>query len=593
LHAAAEGLEPEEALLEPLIGARTRALLIVHRLGWPAHAGRWRRWCDARGLLLLEDCRESWLAVDGGVPVGALGDLSLFAFGNVLPLPDVCAAVVRGNLLMEAEPREDRQWPAPSTPPLLRRLAEPAVARRRRAHFRSLAAALDGRLAPRFADMPDGASPLVFPLVVRDPADAIARLSAAGVQSRPLAGRLHPLAISAGAARITGDAGDGEVALPVHQELAPDDLDRIADAAGSLRRDAPSRPREELSVETLGSIDALRGEWQELGLRTGNLFATWEWQSTWWRHFGGHRTPAAVALRDRRGTLVGLLPLYRATPGPLALLRFIGHGAGDRLGPICAAADRLRVARGFRSALRARRFGTAVVLGEQLPEDEGWSAALGARVLTREGSPGARIETRDWDVFLAARSANLRQQVRRKERKLAREHDLRFRLVEEPEQLAPALDALFALHRARWSTADGTHFARTEAFHRDFAAQALQRGWLRLWVLELDGRPAAAWQGFRFGGADWYYQMGRDPAAETLSVGFVLLAHTIRDAVESGVGEYRFLRGGESYKGRFATGDSGLETIVLASGDVGAAAMAAAQVGGRLPAARRLVAAGA
>ena len=34
-------------------------------------------------------------------------------------------------------------------------------------------------------------------------------------------------------------------------------------------------------------------------------------------------------------------------------------------------------------------------------------------------------------------------------------------------------------------------------------------------------------------------------------MGFVLLAHSIRSAFEDGMREYRFLRGGDSYKGRF------------------------------------------
>jgi CelD/BcsL family acetyltransferase involved in cellulose biosynthesis len=47
-------------------------------------------------------------------------------------------------------------------------------------------------------------------------------------------------------------------------------------------------------------------------------------------------------------------------------------------------------------------------------------------------------------------------------------------------------------------------------------------------------------------------------------VGLVLLAHSIRAALEDGLDEYRFLRGAEPYKYRFADEDPGLETIVAA-----------------------------
>ncbi len=78
-------------------------------------------------------------------------------------------------------------------------------------------------------------------------------------------------------------------------------------------------------------------------------------------------------------------------------------------------------------------------------------------------------------------------------------------------RLQDDLTVLFALHRARWG--EGSPFLRFEAFHREFAAVALERGWLRLWFLELDDRPAAAWYGFRFAGVESYYQAGRDPSA--------------------------------------------------------------------------------
>ena len=69
-----------------------------------------------------------------------------------------------------------------------------------------------------------------------------------------------------------------------------------------------------------------------------------------------------------------------------------------------------------------------------------------------------------------------------------------------------------------------------------------------------------------------YYQAGRDPSLDRLSVGFVLMAHTIRSAIAEGATEYRFGRGDESFKHRFSTADPELETVVLTRGLVGSAA---------------------
>ena len=324
-----------------------------------------------------------------------------------------------------------------------------------------------------------------------------------------------------------------------------------------------------LTVEPAHDLAALRDPWDELAAQSGNVFATWEWSATWWRHFGRGRQLLVNACRDAGGRVVAILPLYLWVHRPLRAARLLGHGPGDQLAPVCAPETRAAAAHALRAALS--RANIDVFLGEQVSRAERWSELLGATVLRREGSPVLRIEGARWEDLLAGWSRNLREQVRRRERRLAREHELRFRLVDDGAALESAFDALFTFHSARWRR---SAFARDQqAFHREFARRALERGWLRFWVLELEGQPAAAWYGFRFGGVESYYQSGRDPAWDHASPGFVVLAHSIREAVTDGMREYRFLRGGEEYKYRFADHDPGLETIAISRNPVGRAAV--------------------
>jgi CelD/BcsL family acetyltransferase involved in cellulose biosynthesis len=213
-----------------------------------------------------------------------------------------------------------------------------------------------------------------------------------------------------------------------------------------------------------------------------------------------------------------------------------------------------------------------IFLGDVLPAAAGWSALLGARVLSRVGSPVLRFRCDTWDDLVATWSSKLRGEARRNERKLAREHDLGFRFTENPEQLAADLEILFALHRARWGR---SAFAAREPFHRDFARRALEQGWLRLCFLMADGEAVAATYGFQYGGAWFYYQSGWAARWASYSVGRVLLIHTIREAIESGAREYRFLLGGEGYKYRYARDDAGVETIAVARRPAGRIAVAA------------------
>jgi len=322
----------------------------------------------------------------------------------------------------------------------------------------------------------------------------------------------------------------------------------------------------ELSDLELGTHD---DEWRALAAEVGNVFATPEWLGTWWRHFGSGRRLLLTACRRPDGTLVAVLPLYVWRRNPLRAVRFLGHGPGDALGPVCRLEDRPSVARALERRLEASR--VALLVADNLPRDEGWSELLGARVLEEEASPVLAFDGRDWESLLASWSKNLRSQVRSRERKLKAEHDVEFRLADDPERFGDDLDTLFALHRRRWTDESG--FSRAEPFQREFASLALARGWARLWLLEVDGEPRAAWYGFRLAEVESYYQAGRDLDWDAYSTGFVLLVHSMREAAADGAREYRFLRGDEPFKFRFASHDHGLETFVLPRGLAGRASL--------------------
>ena len=342
----------------------------------------------------------------------------------------------------------------------------------------------------------------------------------------------------------------------------------------------------ELTIEPLDDLAALREDWTALAERAGNLFATWEWADAWWRVYGEERPLRLFACRDGAGgPLVALLPLYLASKRPVRTLRFLGHGPADQLGPLCAPEDRQEASEALRRALGGRR-DWDLLIADRLPAAEGWAGLLGGQVVHTEESPTLMIAGRSFDEFLASRSRNFREQVRRRERKLRREHEVSFRLSDS-ETLAGDLDTLFRLHEKRWEDESEALSGARERFHRDFARRALERGWLRLWVLEADGAPRAAWYGFRFAGMEWYYQSGRDPEWERQSVGFVLLSHTVREAFDAGMLEYRLLRGGEEYKGRFSSDDAGLETIALPRGVAGRGALLAARTARSMPAGLR------
>jgi CelD/BcsL family acetyltransferase involved in cellulose biosynthesis len=233
-------------------------------------------------------------------------------------------------------------------------------------------------------------------------------------------------------------------------------------------------------IRPVESIDAAREQWTSLAERSDNIFSTWEWADVWWRHFGSGRTLRIAVVLDSE-TPVGILPIHTERRAGLRVSRFVGHGVADQLGPVCGPTH----ARAAMAELAGTFVDGGVLLADRLADDRDWAKEVSGRVVYREASPSIDL-ARDgsWEDYLSAQSSNFRQQVRRRTRRLERGLGLRYRLAQNPAQLTSDFDALVALHTMRWGPGSPAFRSGREAFHREFAARALERGWLRLWLAE-------------------------------------------------------------------------------------------------------------
>ena len=126
------------------------------------------------------------------------------------------------------------------------------------------------------------------------------------------------------------------------------------------------------------------------------------------------------------------------------------------------------------------------------------------------------------------------------------------------------MDILIDLHRKRWGATGLSEAFRTPeviAFHRDFARQAAEEGWLRLLVVWLDGQPAASLYGLSYGPTFYFYQSGFDPVFSKHSVGVATMGLAIKTAIEEGSLEYDFLHGDEEYKFHWASATRDLDRM--------------------------------
>jgi CelD/BcsL family acetyltransferase involved in cellulose biosynthesis len=334
-----------------------------------------------------------------------------------------------------------------------------------------------------------------------------------------------------------------------------------------------------LSVEVIdreGALAPVLEEWRRLAAARGNAFLTPEWYLAALDVLHDGAVPAVAVMRWGGGAVRGILPLVdRRSSRGSRLISFPGTRLGDIFHPVGEEEDEVEIAATVAPAL-ARHVGArcsldlgrvSVGTGWWRELARAWPGRMTVIAQPQEVLPYIALDGFDWQGYLATRSGQFRSQLKRKMRSLERDHEVRVRRSETAEEVSNDLDTLFDLHDARWEERPGaSSFADREArdLHRAFATAAHEHGWLRLYVLEVDGGGAAAWYGWHVGDRFSYYQAGFEPAWSRYSVGFLLLAETVREAIAEGAAEYDLLVGDEAFKARFATGERLGSSVLLA-----------------------------
>jgi len=313
----------------------------------------------------------------------------------------------------------------------------------------------------------------------------------------------------------------------------------------------------ELNVATGDDAFAI-DEWRTLLARDPNahIFTTPEWHRVWWDEFQADKELFVLKMR-RAEDCVAIVPLYRKVDGGRKVLRFVGGiDLTDYLGPICGAGDRPDVAAALVEWLRTTDCEWDELDAHNMPVPFGFAEFLVERAdsagfsfaLDQEETTAVLELPQDWDTYLAGLDSKERHELKRKRRRLAREHpDARVRSA-TTETLDSDLRLFVDMHRG--TEGHKGHFMRPEiaTFFERVANAFMPLGWLRLDFLEVDGVPIATTFGFEHGHTLYLYNSAYEPEAGRLSPGLILVSMLIEDAIARGVRIFDFLRGPERYK---------------------------------------------
>jgi CelD/BcsL family acetyltransferase involved in cellulose biosynthesis len=316
---------------------------------------------------------------------------------------------------------------------------------------------------------------------------------------------------------------------------------------------------------------ALREPWERLS--SGNVamsvFQSYDWQSIWWKYYADGSPYVLLAHVDSE--LVAILPLYRSIERlplgrPLMRIRLIGVGGDtspDYLGPIASPEFAGEAAGAFLAYLMRHQSDWDVLELTDLAD----GSAMLAAVRALNGSTQHRVTVAEaarifytrlpesWDSYLAQRTKHARQGICAATRKLMARPDSRIFVWSDRSGLDTAIDRLIQLHRQRWQGRAEHYSFSTDsynAFHRELMHRFMDRGWLRLYCVELAGELVGIYYFYSFRNTLYHFQGGLDPQHEKLRIGTCLLAFAVESGIAEGCNCLDMLRGEYDYKKRWA-----------------------------------------
>jgi CelD/BcsL family acetyltransferase involved in cellulose biosynthesis len=322
-------------------------------------------------------------------------------------------------------------------------------------------------------------------------------------------------------------------------------------------------------LQDWAAIASLEPEWNRLlgESAADSIFLTWEWIRCWADVMGAQIRPLVVAVRDERGELVGIAPMYQAK---LRLAHTIQYRVLRVMADFPTGADYSDwiVRRGCEDAATAAIVRALATFRSWdfiwMPRMAGWTGSFD-RIVSACRASGLPCRTRthdfaafplpaDRDVYFRSLSRNKRQALNSETKRIMNRPTVEIVRCETEDQLPAFLNALFDLHGRRWTEKGGTGTFKNRPleidFYRAFAPIALKRGWLCLIALREEGEFKAIQVGYVYRNVFYQLQEGFDPGYVP-GAGNVLRAKVIEDCIRQGLEAYDFLGDMSEHKRRW------------------------------------------
>lgn len=311
-----------------------------------------------------------------------------------------------------------------------------------------------------------------------------------------------------------------------------------------------------IEIEKIDSFSNVKKEtWNTLldSCRQKYIFQTFEFQYTWWKHFGekSNRRDLLLLLAKENNSIIGIAPLMAEEIIFLRkpVIKFIGTPSCDYMDFIILENREKEVVSCFFNYLKKLKCleidlvfvpDGSCVLKTGLAQ----SRLVDACPYVDLGDP--------WEVVYNRLNKSIRQYVSRRQRNILKLGKLEFSSVKEEDKIDAFLDEYFRMHIRRWHDYAGRYsqfqYARWRNFIRELSHILFSKGYIDLTYLKLNSDIIACHTGFIYNKIFHWYMATFNPDYSKYSPGHLLTMYLLKNSCCNGLLSFDFLRGTESHK---------------------------------------------
>jgi CelD/BcsL family acetyltransferase involved in cellulose biosynthesis len=323
-------------------------------------------------------------------------------------------------------------------------------------------------------------------------------------------------------------------------------------------------------VNQVSDFQTLKSVWNKLlddNLLGSNVFLTWEWLSTWWKHFGAGKRLMILTVEDQ-GAILAVAPLmfseYEAPAfGHIGKIELVAARDSDYNNFIILRED-AAVVNSIVDYLKNNVQGWDWIELKEIPASadklnlmnmfsHDLSSNLTLKMNVCNSCPYLVLPV-SINLLMEKLSQKMRQNLMRRLREIRKDYRVELKRYDEAGYSVNQAMTFFArLNKARLSAQGmpgllNEKYDHFRNFQDDVAERFAEKGWLGLYFLMANDEPISAEYAFEYSGKVYAYLSGFDPSYSKYSVGNLIVMLLLERLIKDGFSEYDMLRGDEPYK---------------------------------------------